>query len=435
MPRTLSVRSLFLCLLASTAALADAETFAARRRAVLEKAGDGIVLLHSNSGLKRWEEAGYLQDPAFLYFTGLRNAQGAILALDGPGKASWLFLRKPGADAESKIDHVVSWDELVPWLEERRKTLGKLVLYADDGGQTGAQMGDGGNPPGLAPVSNPYLLFTSSLKARFGDAEIRPAFRLLDEIRQIKSPGEIAALRKAAEITADGFWAAARTIAPGRTQRQIEGEVLRACFAAGSTGISLWPWIRSGPMASGSKLFAPFSDWNNLDREMKSGELVRVDLGCDFDSYKGDLGRTVPVSGKFSESQRETLDLLTGAYLAGLDRIREGASRRDLINAGEAFVKSKQETLKTASAKKAAAQMLEKGFWPLHGLGLDMAEGTPKSFRAGNVLCYEPIVEVDGDAYFVEDTILVTQTGHELLNPPLPYRASDLEKEIARRKR
>src|SRR5437868_9019693 len=178
MTRAPSMRSAFVCLLVSTAGLADAATFAARRRAALAKAPDRIVLLHSNSGFKRWEEAGFLQDPAFLYFTGLRNAQAAILALDGPAKASWLFVRppfrlaidpkgldaifvKPGAasEAELKIDHVVAWDGFVPWLEEHKKA-GKLVLYADEGGQTGAQMGDGGNPPGLAPMFNPYLLFT-----------------------------------------------------------------------------------------------------------------------------------------------------------------------------------------------------------------------------------------------------------------------------------
>jgi hypothetical protein len=89
------MRLAWVCVLLSTPLLADPATFAARRRAVLEKAREGIVLLHANSGFKRWEEAGLLQDPAFLYFTGLRNAQAAILALDGPAKATWLFVRPP----------------------------------------------------------------------------------------------------------------------------------------------------------------------------------------------------------------------------------------------------------------------------------------------------------------------------------------------------
>ncbi len=71
----------------------NAGAFHARREAAAQKVADGIVLLHANSGLKRWEEAGFHQEPNFYYFTGLLNAQGAILAIDGASKQSWLFVR------------------------------------------------------------------------------------------------------------------------------------------------------------------------------------------------------------------------------------------------------------------------------------------------------------------------------------------------------
>ena len=119
-------------------------------------------------------------------------------------------------------------------------------------------------------------------------------------------------------MTARGFWAGVQAIAPGKTQRQVEGAVLDACLQAGSDGPSLWPWVRSGPLALGNVLFEPFLDYHNLDRKMQSGEVVRLDLGCDFQMYKGDFGRTIPVSGHFDEGQRETMDLLNGAYLAGV---------------------------------------------------------------------------------------------------------------------
>jgi Xaa-Pro aminopeptidase len=77
-------------------------------------------------------------------------------------------------------------------------------------------------------------------------------------------------------------------------------------------------------------LFTAFFDSTNLDRVMKAGDIVRVDLGCDSGMYKGDLGRTVPVTGHFDAGQKEALDLLTGAYLAGVDAMKEGAVRRDI---------------------------------------------------------------------------------------------------------
>jgi Xaa-Pro aminopeptidase len=320
-------------------------------------------------------------------------------------------------------------------LDARQSANPRLTLYLDSGGQTGAQMGDAGNPEGLAPMFNSYLLWGNSVHSRWPALAIKDAFPMLDEIRQVKSADEIAALRKAAAITAQGFWAAATAIAPGSTQRQIEGEVLRACLQAGSNGPSLWPWIRSGPNSLGSALFAAFLDSTNLDRVMKAGDIVCVDLGCDSGMYKGDLGRTVPVTGHFDAGQKEALDLLTGAYLAGVDAMKEGAVPQDIIKAGVTYVNEHRSALKTPAGQKAAEQIATGGQWPLHGLGLDMADGFPKVLRAGNVICFEPGVEVDGQMLFVEDTILITASGHEILNPPLPYWAADIERELAKRRK
>jgi Xaa-Pro aminopeptidase len=70
---------------------------------------------------------------------------------------------------------------------------------------------------------------------------------------------------------------------------------------------------------------------------------------------------------------------------------------------------------------------------PIHGLGVDMAEGAPKVFREGNVVCYEPGLIAGGQQYFVEDTILITHNGHEILNPALPYSPADIEREMPKR--
>jgi len=65
-------------------------------------------------------------------------------------------------------------------------------------------------------------------------------------------------------------------------------------------------------------------------------------------------------------------------------------------------------------------------------LGVDMAEGAPKVFREGHVVCYEPSLIAAGQMYFVEDTILITPAGHEILNPALPYAPADIEREMAK---
>lgn len=210
----------------------DTPEFQARRKAALEKVPDGIVLLRSSWGLKHWDESGFHQDPSFYYFTGLANAHGAILALDGTKKESWLFVSPrvpigadllgfdavfidPGAQSEKDlgIDHVVAWDQFASFIDSRRKDNPKLVLYTDQGGQTGFMSGDStlGTPPGLGPLQNPNLTWTNMLRQHWGDAEVKDAFATLDEVRSVKSPAEVARMRKAAAVTAEGFWAGDRS--------------------------------------------------------------------------------------------------------------------------------------------------------------------------------------------------------------------------------
>jgi Xaa-Pro aminopeptidase len=430
----------------------DTPELQARRKAALEKAPDGIVLLHSSWGLKHWDESGFHQDPSFYYFTGLANAHGAILALDGTKKESWLFVLPripifadlqgfdsvffdPGPQTEKElgIDHVVAWDQFATFIESRRKDNPKLVLYTDQGGQTGDMSGDSkfGTPPGLGPLQNPNLTWTNMLRQKWSDIEVKDAFAILDEVRSVKSPAEQARMRQAAVVTAEGFWAGVHAIAPEKTQRQVEGAVLDACLQAGSDGPSLWPWVRSGPYALENRLFEPFVDYHNMDRKMQAGEVVRLDLGCDFQMYKGDFARTIPVSGHFDEGQRETMELLNGAYVAGVNAMKPGASSKDVFTATLGYIEQHQNELKTPIAKEAAAGALKRRGYALHGLGVDMAEGAPQTFQAGNVLCYEPQLTSGNQSFFVEDTFLITAAGHEVINPALPYSPADLERAMS----
>jgi Xaa-Pro aminopeptidase len=432
----------------------DSTEYQARRQAAMEKIPSGIIVLRASSAMKHWDESGFHQDAGFYYFTGLANLHGAILALDGAQKESWLFVSPrlgsfgasmhgfdsvfidpgPQSEAELKFDHVVLWDQFAAFVESRHKSDPKLILYADSDGQTGQMSGDPKVPPGLGPMENPHLVWSTMLREKWADIEVKDAFAILDEVRSVKSPAELARMRKAAAVTAEGFWARVHAIAPGKTQRQVEGAVLDACLQGGSTGPSLWPWVRSGPNALGNALFEAFLDYENLDRTMQAGEVVRLDLGCDFQMYKGDFGRTIPVSGHFDEGQSETLELLNGAYLAGVSKMQPGATQRDVFKATTDYIAQHQTGLKSATAKEAAASFLKQPNLALHGLGVDMAEGVPKIFHVGNVLCYEPMLTSGNQAFFVEDTFLIVPTGYEILNPSLPYSPKDIETAMEKRR-
>ncbi|HUK32137.1 MAG TPA: hypothetical protein VLV89_13555, partial [Candidatus Acidoferrum sp.] len=266
MKRPVLVLFLLLALPCAAAAQIDTAEIQARRHSAMEKCPDGIVLIHSVSGFKHWDEFGLHQDPNFFYFTGLPNALGAVLAIDGTSKESWLFLPKqlrgmvsmgasdrglnsayltPGEQTEAalKIEHVVPWERLIEFVDARRAANPKLVIYVDGGGQTGNMLGLVSDPPGLAPVENQHLLWRNALQAHWPDLQTKDAFPLLDDVRSVKSPAEIQLLHKAAGLTAEGFWAGARAVAPGKTERQVEAAVVSACMTAGSEGPSFWPWI------------------------------------------------------------------------------------------------------------------------------------------------------------------------------------------------
>ncbi len=154
------------------------------------------------SGLKHWDESGFHQDASFYYFTGLANLHGAILALDGTRRKSWLFVSPrlgsfgsllhgfdsafldPGSqtEAELKIDHVVPWDQFASFVESHHKSNPKLILYADSAGQTGQMSGDPKIPPGLGPMENPHLVWSTMLRQKWPD-DLRLRTRLQSSIR------------------------------------------------------------------------------------------------------------------------------------------------------------------------------------------------------------------------------------------------------------
>ena len=165
---------------------------------------------------------------------------------------------------------------------------------------------------------------------------------------------------------------------------------------------------------------------------MKAGELVRLDIGCDLGHYEGDVGRTVPVSGAFRPEQAEAWDLLIRAYRAGLAAMKAGVTHKEVAEASRRAVRRALPTLESEHAREAARAMLEGGdnLWHVHGVGIDAGEERLPRLEEGSVIAYEPGFSVGEDAYYLEDMILITATGHEVLSAGLPYTAEEMAREI-----
>jgi Xaa-Pro aminopeptidase len=437
----------------------ETSEFQARRQSVMNEVPDGIVLLHSFSAPKSWSESGFQQDSNFYYLTGLENLHDAILAVDGTTKESWLFVMGPTATEQRRfsgsvlngwdsayltpdhqteqflgINHIVAWDGFADFIETRRKANPAITLYLDHGGQ-GKMVADVSNPPGLGAVENPYFLWPAAIKAKWPNANIADATPILHKIRAVKSPAEIALMKKAAEFTDSGFRAAMAAIAPGRTSRAIEGAAIQAALRAGADGISMWPELKTGPVSSRT-VFQKFYDYHCLNRTVQTGETVLMDLGFNYELYKGDVGRTLPVSGHFTPEQREVIDFMNRAYQNGLQALHDGVNADEIIRTCIRYVEDHKQGLHSELARRVALELLKPGKWVMYTHGLDMAEIFPlKELHTSYTVAFGPDVDVDGQGFYEEDVVLITADGYQLINPALPYSAADIEKMMAHLKR
>jgi Xaa-Pro aminopeptidase len=415
---------------------------AARRERLMNSFPDGIVLLHARSSSSSLGEPSFKQDANFLYFTGLPNQLAAILAVDGPGREARLFVPpapslfgnkvesatlRPGEESARAhgFSRVERWESFLPYIEKRLSD-GVRRLYVDDARNAEFP----GNPEPMLPVAGDKLLWRLSVEAAFPGAEIASAEASIRAMRWAKSEAEVEILREVARTSTAALLAGIRAVEAGKSQRHSEAAVVSACFEAGAVAPSFWPWTMSGPNAHLGNIERSFFDYEHLNRDMQQGELVRVDVGCAVSRYEGDVGRTVPVSGKFSAEQRETLDLLVRAYRAGLGAMKAGVNLETVMDRARGEVVRAQTTLESDYARRAAAVLIEaplRATWHIHGVGLDGGETGTDTLEAGSVIAFEPMFSVGADAYYMEDMILVTGSGHEVLTRGLPYTADEIE--------
>jgi Xaa-Pro aminopeptidase len=421
---------------------------------MMKRLPDGLLLLHARSALKTEDQSGFRQDASFYYFTGLESAMSAILAIDGPAQESWLFVPsklggladamerpfiKPGAQAETqlKIEHVVRWEEFDSYMERRLAADPRPIIYTDEGGFSNLWLGHESNPPGLAPVENPLRLWRRAISERWPKATTKSASQVIVEMRRIKSEAEIEVMRRVSLSSAAALRAGLLALQPERSQREVEAEIVRECIRAGGEGPSFWPWAMSGPNAAFPAPFASFADYRHLNRVMRRGEIVRLDVGCAVDHYEGDVGRTAPVSGRFDPGQRETWELLVSAYRAGLAAMRDGVRTEDVIGASMREVLRLKASVRTPLGRKAVDVLASpegRRYWQVHGVGLESAEPSPDVLRAGMIVDFEPIFSVEGQGFYLEDMILITRDGYEILTTGLPYTADEIERLAGRGK-
>jgi len=266
---------------------------------------------------------------------------------------------------------------------------------------------------------------------------------LLHDMRLIKSSQEIKAMRTAAEISCVAHRHAMQFCKPGMYEYQIEGAILNS-FAQQGARESAYASIVGGG-ANGCVLHYT----ENTDK-LKANDLLLIDAGAEYDYYAADISRTFPVGGKYSKAQRALYDIVLEAQLAAIEQVQPGNHWNDphevavdiitdgLLKLG-LLSGSKKKAIEDEAYKK--FYMHRTGHWlgmDVHDVGDYKIEDEWRVFEPGMTLTVEPGLYVpdqhsDVDKKWhnigirIEDDVLVTKTGHEVLTEAVPKQPDEIE--------
>lgn len=264
---------------------------------------------------------------------------------------------------------------------------------------------------------------------------------MLSEMRLIKSPNEIRLMQQAGQITALGHIKAMQTTHPNRFEYEIESDILHEF----NRHCARFPSYNS-IVAGGSN--ACILHYTENDRPLNDGDLVLIDAGCEFAMYAGDITRTFPVNGKFSQPQREIYDLVLKAQKRAIELLVPGNSIKQandeviriktqgLVNLG--ILKGDVDTL---IEQQAYRQFYMHGLG--HWLGLDVhdvgsyGQDKQRILEIGMVITVEPGIYIAEDADVpeqykgigvrIEDNLLMTEYGNKILTAAAPKEIADIE--------
>lgn len=269
-------------------------------------------------------------------------------------------------------------------------------------------------------VAHETMLASShqALVAGLGDKVVlEPCDEVLESMRMVKSPAEIALMRDAAKIGIDWMATSMEAVQEGRTEGEIVGEGLRFLAAAG--GVPYDVIISSGPNVEHIWGSSGVPHWNS-ERRLAKGDMVHLDLwGPAREGYYTDFSRSTVVGRKATEEQKEVLEGSIGLIESIVAEIRPGITYGDLYERGLLWMT--ENGFRSADAEGGGHSTVYPSFG--HGLGLgvenpQLIAGDPTVVEPNMVIAVETTL---GGAFFEQD-VLVTEAGHEILTAPSPTR-------------
>ncbi|OGI40488.1 MAG: Xaa-Pro aminopeptidase [Candidatus Muproteobacteria bacterium RBG_16_62_13] len=428
----------------------DMKAFAKRREEVMRMMGGGVAILPTAPVRTRNRDVHYhyRPDSDFYYLTHFPEPEAVAVLVPGrahgefilfcrenhPEKEIWDGRRagldgareQYGADDAFPIDDI---DDILPGLLENREK----VFYS---------MGR------FREFDQRLLGWVNEVrdKARNGvhaPGEFVDLNHILHEMRLIKRPEEIKLMKRAARITVAAHRRAMRACKPGMMEYEVEAELLHE-FRKGGSEYTAYP-----PIVGGGRNACVLHYIDNRD-ELKSGDLLLIDAGAEVDAYAADLTRTFPVNGKYSGEQRAVYEIVLAAQTAAIENVRAGKHWNEPHEKAVRVLTQGLKDLKILTGD--VEGHIEKGDYKRfymhrtgHWLGMDVhdvgdykIEDIWRELEPGMTLTIEPGLYIaqgsaDVDKRWwnigirIEDDVLVTRDGSEVLTADAPKTVADIE--------
>ena len=430
--------------------MADPDVHRRRRQALARSMGRGIAVVSTAPERLRNRDAHFpfRFDSYFHYLTGFPEPEAVVVVVAGEDTPkSLLFCRDK--DLEREI-----WDGFRYGPDAARETFGfdqahsyskldEMIprLLAD---QPALFCDVGENSEWDARIIGWLNAVRAQVRTGISaPGEIRDVRKLLDEMRLIKDETELATMRRAASISAAAHRRAMQATRGGRFEYEIEAELLHEFRSRGAQAPAYTSIVAGGANACVLHYVAN-------DAQLRDGDLLLIDAGCELDGYASDITRTFPVGGRFSGPQRELYELVLAAQAAAIGEVRPGRAWQDPHDAAvkvlvQGFVDlglcqgSVDGVLESGDYRR--FYMHRTGHWlgmDVHDCGDYKRDGQWRALAPGMVLTVEPGCYVrPGEGVperfwnigiRIEDDAVVTAAGCEIITAEVPKTVADIER-------
>lgn len=434
--------------------MSEVEAFRTRRKRLLAAMGEGVALIPTAPEAIRNRDSHYPYrfDSYFYYLTGFHEPESVLLLIAGAEPKSVLFCRDKdlereiwdgfrygpeAACAEFGFDEAYSISQLEELLP--RYFANQPQLYYSLGADASWD----------ARVTQWLNQLREQGRSGLGaPTAIKDVRALVDEMRLYKSAFELDIMRDAAKIAASAHRRAMQAVRPNMMEYEIEAELLHEFYRHGSRSPAYTSIVAGGANACVLHYVAN-------DAQLKNGDLLLIDAGCELQGYASDITRTFPVGGKFSGPQKDLYELVLAAQAAAIDAVRPGAHWNQPHEAAlDVLIRG---FIHFGLCKGSPEAVLESGDYRRfymhrtgHWLGLDVHDageykqknGDWRLLQPGMTLTVEPGCYVrpaeDVPEHFwnigirIEDDVVVTESACEVLTIAAPKTVFDIETLMAR---